>query len=382
MTPVLLALPALLCAGAEVPCESTPELLRHVAPFADEYGSFAKDAQRDYADTKAAAVPPRFHYNNRNAAEAARKHRRGRRANPNPVGVPPISKMNFSAPYTTKDYWVASLAWKIMALLYRAEDADDRIDLVITTSPEKVKLSSSTVLLGTAAMNTRLITLYVNNIPSVDALVLVILHEMDHLLGFGTLASPTGTSFYARTNPVTLEFSSPVIAQCVADKHGYGGGVAIHSDATRSHWNMSSPQFDKNDLMKPLLSFGHSALSACTVLTVLESRPEWAHNLCFTDTDCQLTEGAKCISVGQHWISVCQTARRTQPAVGPPGPIRTATTFAVFSAVSWIFWAITIECRRRTRAQLPGHAPMGYYQSYPWKPPPLQTRSWPRPPRR
>jgi hypothetical protein len=357
----MLFLVVILSGIGDIPCHSTPSQLRRVAPLTSEYNAFVN------AKTVATAVPEkpadRYRFHNLNA-EAAHDLRRGRRSLVT-AATSPISTLNLTGVDDPHHKWAAGVAWKFMALLFIADE--DRVDISVETVSGTIHTSDTTILLGTANMGTRTITLYVDNIPNADALVLVLIHEMLHLLGFGTLSSPGATSFQSRANPITLEYASPVMELCVAEKHGYHGDSTLHTDATRGHWNVSSPQFDSRDIMMPIISFAKSGISICTTRNVLESRPRWTDTLCFTDLDCQLTAGAVCTNIGRHWISVCQARRHTQPT--PVLATPSETTFLVFSfgAVLSVFWVLADECRRLTNRLEPLGSPLRLHQEYPWK---------------
>jgi hypothetical protein len=161
-------------------CHSTHELLRHVAPLTSEYTHLiVKESQEDHVATRNTqpSVPSRYALHNKNARRSLQL--RERRSNPTPLGFAPISAMTLTN-LNAQEYWVAGLAWKIMALLYKADS--DRVALAITTVDGTVNLGGSTILLGSAEMGTRVIRLYTDNIPNPDALVLVLLHEVSSQL--------------------------------------------------------------------------------------------------------------------------------------------------------------------------------------------------------
>ena len=338
-------------------CHSTPALLRHVAPFTDEYTQFVASSRR--ADSTNPQSPPQH---------PAGDPRR-RRSTAIVVGQPPISTLDLSGLSDPLHLWVAGVAWKLMALLFRVADDEDRIAMSIVAVSGTIHTGDATILLGTAASDTRVITLYVDNIPNEDAMLVVLLHEMLHLMGYGTLSSPGAGSFYSRHNPITLEYNSAATASCVRNLQGYTGSEPIHTDPSGSHWNMSSPQFDDHDLMKPILSFGKTDIGICTTLAVLESRPRWTNSLCYTDRDCQLFAGTTCQRVGHHWISVCQTRRDPDPVKTIDDPDKVVFFLGTYTVTIAVFWIITLQCRHRSTKQglQPG-------QEYPWTPRPTSAQ--------
>lgn len=362
-------------------CQSTPALMRHIAPLGREYREFVRETQKHHLVTaQSQSRDSEYRKERHKHVTGHRRARsyRARRANPNPIGYSPISLMNLTGLSNVQQYWVAGNAWKLSTLLYQADS--DKIDLSMTAVGGTVKTGSTTILLGSAAMSSRVITLYVDNIPSTDALLLVIMHEIDHLLGFGTLSSPGAESFYDRHNPITLVYDSLTINECVRSKQGYTGDVLLHTDANGAHWNLSSPQFDQYDLMMPIISFKDSGISVCSTHAIIESRPGWTHNLCEKDIDCQLTAGATCVSIGHHWTKVCQTPHSTRRHRGPLSPTKTVSTFATFCFIVGVYWTVTLECRRRMKKLHPNHEQLRWMEEYPWRPPPKEYNTFPLPP--
>jgi len=206
--------------------------------------------------------------------------------------------LTFNTTYLTdEDVYAVGLAYKFFAMVYTGEG----IDIIVQGSPLQVPTEKG-VLLGTASTST--ITLYTRSIPNVDATVLVTLHEMFHMFGFSTAHEQGAMSFVDRANPFTLEYESDATRRCA------GGPVHVHRDL--SHWNKSNPYF-QDDVMLPYIDFSKSATSACTVKTVLESRPSWSHHMCTKDTEC--SGGNVCRRIGRHWIRVCHAPEVATPRV-------------------------------------------------------------------
>jgi hypothetical protein len=142
---------------------------------------------------------------------------------------------------------------------------------------------------------------------------------------------------------MTLEIDSPRITECVQEYMGAPSGTKLHSDATRAHWNNSSPH-QQNDVMLPYIHFDSTATSRCTVEMVIESRPEWTTNLCTKNDDCH--GGTECLSIGRHWISVCQIPPEAT-LTKPFNPAHAVAQFSVFSAAVSILWVGIVACLRR-----------------------------------
>lgn len=311
----------------DVPCQSTPYHLLSVAPLTSEYTHYVKTTNFTTPD-----VP---------------SHTRIGRRNVQVSTLPPISFINMTRLNDPMHMWVAGIAWKLTKLLFLADS--DQLSISIVTESGTTHPTPSTILLGTANPSTRVITLYVDNMPNSDAMLIVLLHEMFHLMGYSTLSSPGSASFRDRTNALTLLYNSSRIDNCVREKQGYTGTGSLYSDADRSHWNMSlgdNRLFDPHDLMMPILAFTKSAISVCTTQNVIESRPGWRDALCFSDADCQLTVGYVCTKLGNHWISVCRPSSHAIPeAVFTARSIR----YIVLTYIGTIkvFWILTLQCRKR-----------------------------------
>jgi len=217
----------------------------------------------------------------------AQRHRRS-------LESPPISGITIIPEHmSADDIRAIGIAYKFMTLVYTADG--DTLNITVQASPETISTGPDTYLVGLANPSTKTITMYTSHIPTSDAFVVVLLHEMLHLFGFSTLSSEGAGSFVSRANPYTLTYNSSSIALCA------GSTATVHTDLV--HWNTSHPYFT-DDTMLPVIRYDKTATTKCTVLAVLESRPGWEHNLCDTSADCAAPK--VCRSLGRHWIKLCQ----------------------------------------------------------------------------
>jgi hypothetical protein len=112
------------------------------------------------------------------------------------------------------------------------------------------------------------------NIQASGALNDVILHEMGHVLGFGTRWEPSPWNFIATTAPTTgstLGFNGPNGVSAYANSNGGSGLVPVEDTAVagtgRSHWKESVL---KNELMTGYLSGTTRPLSATTIASLAD----------------------------------------------------------------------------------------------------------------
>ena len=180
---------------------------------------------------------------------------------------------------------------------------------------------------------------YTQHIPGLGALLTVLMHELFHLMGFGSLSTPPALPFVARSDPLTLRYNSSLVAACV------GATSAVDMprvDTTRSHWNPLTRYFG-DDLMLPSLSFGKVKLGACTVQALLESRPGWTLGLCTKDIDCPT--GQVCERINEQWGSVCHTPRVAVDSKSTVDP----RIFAATGLGVTLFFVLLKQCRDMTR---------------------------------
>ena len=210
---------------------------------------------------------------------------------------PVLNNFNISESFSTSHKHAAGVVYKAFNVVFDVNDAPlENISVFpgVTTDDK---------LLGEAVFHERQIIIYVDNLPNYDAFIAVLIHELLHFMGFGSLAHGNKLSFMNRTSPYTLKHNtSSNVLKCAQKRDE--SLQQLYADSTQSHWNVSMRAFD-NDIMLPFITFDKSLLSECTVLEVLESRP-WGHRLCNSDDDCG-SETSKCVSLGRHWPHVCRS---------------------------------------------------------------------------
>lgn len=329
----------LLTLALSTECQTKREYLENVAPYSYEFYRHS---------TIERALHPH--------QDSGERHRRGTADDNAPVGSFIIDS---SLPVEFQH--ATGMVYRFFLMLYTSPPAEqiENITIVGGTS-----LGGSSIVVGSAHYADMSITMYMDHIPSVDVYMVVLIHEVSpcpvpgcelgciprltgrlqvlHLMGFGVLSGTGKRSFTNRSDPFTLEFDSPPILACVKKYMGAASDATLHSDAVRAHWN-TSMGFMENDVMLPYIHFDKTATSRCTVETVLESR-SWTSHLCVDDDDCH--DDTRCLTMGQHWISVCQI-----PPEDPPGrpyrPVHVLVQFAVFSIVVSVFWIGVVACVRR-----------------------------------
>lgn len=243
---------------------------------------------------------------------------------------------------TAVHHYVVGLAYKLLSLI--VPDVDEPIDdVTIQTSEQTIPAAGGDgeVVVGMADMSTRTVTLYVQHIPGINALLTVLMHELFHLMGFGTLSTPPALPFISRTDPLTLRYNSSMVAACVGETSAAAADIKV--DAMRTHWSPLTRYFG-DDLMLPSLKFGSVKLGQCTVQALLESRPGWTLGLCTTDADCPT--GLVCEHISQHWGSVCHTPT-------PAGAKKSTVDPRIFTAVGLgvgLFFVLLKLCRDTRRA--------------------------------
>jgi hypothetical protein len=246
---------------------------------------------------------------------------------------PALHNFNISTSFSVTHQHAAALVYKSFNVVFD----------VNSTPVENISVfpgvTTDDRLLGQAFFSQRKIVIYVENVPNYDAFIAVLIHEILHFMGFGTLAHASKSSFTSRTSPFTLAHStSDAVLQCAQQRDN--NLQQLYADSSRSHWNASMQAFS-DDIMLPFINFGQSLLTKCTVLEVLESRP-WGHRLCNTDTDCT-SETSKCVSLGRHWPNVCRS-----PRVDHSSKRRVPTAqFLIFSSVIFILFVGLKACHRR-----------------------------------
>lgn len=238
--------------------------------------------------------------------ETSTKHRQStishpKRAARSLIIGPPFASFNIdTSTLSTTQQYSCGLAYRLFVMMYQSE-ATYTIDNITIVGSEDVISSDGGVIVGTANMNTRVITMYTSLLPDADTFMIVLIHEILHLVGFGTLASPTKSSFVARTNTLTLVHDSENIRGCVETHMNSPPDPILYVDRSIAHWNASNTTWE-NDIMLPMISM-HSRMSMCTMKTVIDSR-QWSDEICVSNSDC--TQPKTCQSLGFHLIKVCQ----------------------------------------------------------------------------
>lgn len=308
------------CAGhRDVPCVSTPELLKLAVPLTKEYTEFVT------------------HHGEYAPHETGIRHRRsteqiGCGGQHSPVCRFFLDEGNL----TDIDYYTVGVAYKAILMLFTP--TEDRLNITVVASSGTVSGVGGGVVVGTATMGSSLITMYTDHLDTTDKFLVVFIHEMLHLFAFGTLSSEGIDSFSERTNPVTLVHSSSNVNACVVEQ---GGSLPVYTDSGRAHWNMSE-SFFSSDVMRPIVSFGTSGITKCTTTVVTESRPSWVSNLCTVDADCTGTK--TCHKLGSHWISVCRDIPKKRPMKTPH---LHGNMFIIFMSIMVVFWMFILECQKR-----------------------------------
>lgn len=257
----------------------------------------------------------------------------GATLNTDTIADPVLHNFTISDSFSTSYKHAVGLVYKSFNIVFDANSAPLEN---ISVHPG---VTSDNKLLGQAFFQRRIIVIYVDNVPNYDAFIAVLIHEILHFMGFGTLADASKSSFTSRTDEFTKELNtSNDVLQC-AKKRDINLNK-LYADNTRSHWNASMQAFS-NDIMLPFITFGQSLMSKCTVLEVLESRP-WNHRLCERDEDCG-SETRKCVSLGRHWPSVCRS-----PLVESDNEQKVSKVqFLIFISVVCIIFLGIKACRRR-----------------------------------
>lgn len=255
----------------------------------------------------------------------------------------PIAAMNIdTTTLNNQEQWAVGMAYKFFGMLYVAPQDRTIEEITVVGSSETIAALGG-VVVGSASYGDRTITMYTGHIPNIDAFLLVLLHEILHLMGFGSLASPDAHSFTARTNPLTLELDAASVAYCTREHMGAPEGARLYTDPALAHWNSSNDTWH-DDLMLPVIQFDATAMSICTAKMVLLSRPEWKGNVCTKEDDCPA--GQTCQSLGRHWLRVCQTppvAKWSRPLDSSGAFVQ----FVVFSGTVAVLWIGILACHRR-----------------------------------
>ena len=246
---------------------------------------------------------------------------------------PALQNFNISTSFSISHQHAAALVYKSFNVVF---DVNNTPVENLSVFPG---ITTDNNLLGQAFFSQRKIVMYIENIPNYDAFIAVLIHEILHFMGFGSLAHTSKSSFMARTNQFTLAHStSDAVLQCAQLRDN--NLQQLYADSSRSHWNASMQAFEY-DIMLPFISFAQTLMTKCTVLEVLESRP-WSHRLCNTDDDCT-SETSKCVSLGRHWPTVCRS-----PWVEHSSKRRVPTAqFLIFSLVIFVLFVGIEACRRR-----------------------------------
>ncbi len=321
-------------------CKTKREYLENVAPYSYEF------------------------YRHSTIERALHPHegKRGRRGTAD--GDAPVVNFFIDTDLPVEFQHASGMVYRFFLLLYTSSPAEQIENITIDRG---TTASGSDIIVGSASYADMRITMYMDNIPSVDVYMVVLIHEVRpalfsdsrprvgrlwcthlprlqvlHLMGFGVLSGEGKRSFTNRSDPFTLEFDSPAITACVKKYMGASEEDTLYSDAVRAHWN-TSMDFMANDVMLPYIHFDKTATSRCTVETVLESRA-WTSHLCLDDDDCH--DGTRCLTMGRHWISVCQIPPEDPPS-RPYRPVHVLVQFAVFSIVVSVFWIGVAACVRR-----------------------------------
>lgn len=251
---------------------------------------------------------------------------------------------------TVREQYAASLVYRLVLLIYTSPEVDAIDNITIVGSRATINVGGGSVVLGTASFGDKLITMYTKHIPNLDGFMIVLLHEVYHIMGFGTLASDGATSFTGRTNALTLVHDALQINHCVETFMNAPAGSILYTDTTRSHWNSSNATWE-NDLMLPYINWGSTAMSVCTVKTVLLSRPSWVDRVCTRHDDCH--SGDKCLTLGRHLFKVCQ--KPPLPALRKPFDAPNAfAQFFLFSLFVGLFWIGILACLQRPYDVLQG----------------------------
>lgn len=305
-------------------CMSTPELMTNPAPFVAEYLHFADNIGR--------SVQP--------VVASSNRHRRS----VDFTRYSPVINIVVEHDHITpSQLHIIGIAYKFFIMVYKADD-----DVLETVTIRGRDDNPDKNVLGVAEPYINRITMYVDVIPGPDVFLIVLLHEFMHLFGFSTQASPGATSFYDRSDPMTLLYNSPTIRDCLATRYGGPTNQLPSVDPARVHWNNSNHPV-RHDLMLPYISFKETATSICTIQAVLESRPGWTSKLCDTDADCAVGV-TSCRPVGTHWISTCQNPR---PDVHLRSAVSPGTQFVIFGIVVVLQFAGVSECRHRRQSGVP-----------------------------
>jgi hypothetical protein len=207
----------------------------------------------------------------------------------------PIASITYNADVSTSQKLVVGTAYRLVALYFpvSTESFDITIHVDNSSTPSSSSRSDNTI------------TLYTTNIPDNNAFLAALFHELLHIFGFGP-------AFAATVNPITLAVNN---------------GCFPYADETKTHWSN-----DIHDLMAPTI---RNKLSACTLKTVLTSRPQWQTTACESDSEC--TNNTKCVSLGPYWSSAC-----AHPIHLPPSPGFNRNIFPIVIATLCTFFAIVI----------------------------------------
>jgi hypothetical protein len=298
-------------------CTSTPDNLKRVVPYSAEFYR--------HSTIRRISPPPSL------------RHRRNVDDD-----EPVVDFIIDTSTLSNVEQHACGMVYRLILLLYSSPSDRAITNITIVGNPSIVELPGGNIILGTAS-SARLITIYPNAIPNMDAFMVVLLHEVFHIMGFGELSSLGALSFRDRADNMTLLIDAPSVAHCTVERMNGPAGAVLYSDINRAHWNASNQTWD-NDLMLPTIYFGSTALSYCTVKMVLLSRPEWTDRLCDKDGDCY--NGQICVTLGRHWIRVCQT---TPLAVLTTTitPAHAITQFTVFIVVLSSLWIGILKCHQR-----------------------------------
>jgi hypothetical protein len=248
------------------------------------------------------------------------------------IGPPIVDFQIDTSTLSLSQQYSAGLVYRLMVLLYQSEPGLE-MPVVKITGSDEITSSSGGYVIGTASMNTKTITMYTRLIEDPDTFMIVLIHEFLHLLGFGTLSSPSKLSFTARSNPLTLVHDSPIVKECLeADP-----GLTLYTDRTLSHWNITSSLWEE-DIMLPIVSM-HTKLSRCSLMAVLESR-EWSTTLCTINADCKAP--LTCQTLGPHMVRACQTVATDQKHHREKKIEIALSQMAIFSSLVAIFFTVIL----------------------------------------